>query len=102
MKINLYIEIITHASYNIKRYYDVQGLCIKDIWKSEVDEMKKKPETGVQRAKRYRRLCFWGIRLLNPFWIFACFGKTMWWQTGAAALTIFREICCLLFPCSRL
>lgn len=31
MKINLYIEIITHASYNIKRYYDVQGLCIKDI-----------------------------------------------------------------------
>ena len=42
MKINLYIEIITHASYNIKRYYDVQGLCIKDIWKSEVDEMKKK------------------------------------------------------------
>ena len=54
MKINLYIEIITHASYNIKRYYDVQGLCIKDIWKSEVDEMKKKPETGVQRTKRYR------------------------------------------------
>lgn len=50
----LYIVIITQESYNIYRYYDVQGLWIKGIWKFEVYRMITKPEEARQKTKRYR------------------------------------------------
>ncbi len=61
---------------------------------------KKQTQPIYEMVPCYEEAVILGDSLAESILDFRCFENIMLWQSGTAASTVFRAICCLLFPCS--